>query len=101
MNSGRVFVLIILLVGGVGTIVNGTDVYVRLLYLGALLLIVAWLLTALSLHGISVERRARSHRAAVGDVFEENFEISNNSAVSNCSAVSNQLPCFANSSISY
>ncbi|HSG45663.1 MAG TPA: DUF58 domain-containing protein [Anaerolineales bacterium] len=79
MNPGRIFVLIILLVGVVGTLVNGTDVYVRLLYLGALLLIVAWLLTAISLHGVSVERRARSHRAAVGDVFEENFEISNNS----------------------
>ncbi len=81
MTSGRIFVLFILLVGGIGTAVNGADFYIRLLYLGALLLLLAWLLTALSLRGISVERRARSHRAAVGDVFEENFEISNNSRI--------------------
>ncbi|HKI54018.1 MAG TPA: DUF58 domain-containing protein [Anaerolineales bacterium] len=81
MTSGRIFVLFILLVGGIGTAVNGADFYIRLLYLGALLLLLAWLLTALSLRGISVERRARSHRAAVGDVFEENFEISNDSRI--------------------
>jgi uncharacterized protein (DUF58 family) len=68
-------------VGGVGTAVNGAVFYVRLLYLGGLLLILAWLMTALSLRGITVERRARSHRAAVGDVFEEHFEISNNSRI--------------------
>jgi len=81
VTSGRIFVLFILLVGGVGTIVNGAVFYVRLLYLGGLLLILAWLLTVLSLRGIAVERRARSHRAAVGDVFEEHFEVSNNSRV--------------------
>ena len=53
----------------------------RLLYLGALLLVLAWLLTALSLRGIVVERRARSLRAGVGDVFEEHFEIANNSRI--------------------
>lgn len=81
MTPGRIFVLFILLIGGVGTAVNGAVFYVRLLYLGVLLLLLAWLLTALSLRGISVERRARSLRAAVGDVFDENFEISNDSRV--------------------
>jgi uncharacterized protein (DUF58 family) len=61
--------------------VNGAVYYVRLLYLGALLLVLAWLLTALSLRGIVVERRARSSRAGVGDVFEEHFEIVNNSRI--------------------
>ena len=79
MTPGRVFVLFVLVVGGVGTAVNGAVFYVRLLYLGALLLILAWWLTAISLRGITLERRARSHRAAVGDVFEEHFDISNNS----------------------
>lgn len=81
MTPGRIFVLFILLIGGIGTAVNGADFYVRLLYLGALLLLLAWLLTFLSLRGITVERRARSHRAAVGDVFEEHFEISNDSRI--------------------
>jgi len=79
VTPGRLFVLLILLVGGVGAAVNGSVFYVRLLYLGALLLVFAWLLTVMSLSGIAVERRARSHRAAVGDVFEEHFEISNKS----------------------
>ena len=81
MTPGRVFVLLILAVGGIGTMVNGAVYYVRLLYLGALLLVLAWLLTALSLRGIVVERRARSLRAGVGDVFEEHFEIANNSRI--------------------
>ena len=81
MTPGRVFVLIILLVGGIGTAVNGGIVYVRLLYLSALLLILAWLMTVLSLRGVKVERQARSLRASVGDIFEEHFEISNTSRI--------------------
>ena len=81
MTPGRVFVLLVLAVGGIGTLVDGAVYYVRLLYLGALLLILAWLLTILSLRGITVERRSRSSRAGVGDVFEEHFEIANNSRV--------------------
>jgi uncharacterized protein (DUF58 family) len=61
--------------------VNGAVYYVRLLYLGVLLLFIAWLLTILSLRGVTVERRARSSRAGVGDVFEEHFEVVNNSRI--------------------
>jgi uncharacterized protein (DUF58 family) len=59
--------------------VNGAVFYIRLLYLGLLLVALAWLLTFLSMRGIQIERRARSSRAGVGDIFEEHFEISNNS----------------------
>jgi len=81
VTPGRVFVLLILLVGGIGTAVNGGTVYVRLLYLSALLLILAWLMSVLSLRGVKVERQARSRRASVGDIFEEHFEISNTSRI--------------------
>ncbi len=81
MTPGRAFVLLMLIVGGVGTAVNGGVVYVRLLYLSALLVVLAWLLTAFSLRGIKVERQARSLRASVGDIFEEHFEISNASRI--------------------
>jgi uncharacterized protein (DUF58 family) len=81
VTPGRVFVLLIIAVGGIGTMVNGAIYFVRLLYLGALLLILAWILTILSLRGLKIERRARSSRAGVGDVFEEHFEISNNSLI--------------------
>lgn len=81
MTPGRVFVLLILLVGGIGTAVNGATFYVRMLYLGVLIIGLAWLLTALSLRGIRVERRGRSLRAAVGDIFEEHYEIMNTSRI--------------------
>lgn len=79
MTPGRVFVFLILLAGGVGTAVTGGVMYVRLLYLSAILVVLAWLLTVFSLRGISVERQARSLRASVGDIFEEHFEVSNTS----------------------
>ncbi len=81
MTPGRIFVLLVLAVGGVGTAVNGGAIYVRLLYLGGLLLIAAWLLTALSLRGLRVERQARSQRGSVGDIFEEHFEVANTSKI--------------------
>lgn len=79
MTPGRILVLLMLVVGGIGTAVNGGTVYVRLLYLGILLILIAWLLAVTSLRGIRVGRQARSLRATVGDIFEEHFEISNSS----------------------
>ncbi|MEP7135026.1 MAG: DUF58 domain-containing protein [Chloroflexota bacterium] len=81
MTPGRIFVLLILAVGGVGSVVNGAPFYIRILYLGVLLIALAWLLTIFSLRGIKVERKARSLRAAVGDIFEEHYEIINSSFI--------------------
>jgi len=81
VTPGRIFVLLMLIVGAVGTAVNGATIYMRLLYLGGLLLILAWLLTNLSLRGLRVERQARSQRGGVGDIFEEHFEITNLSRI--------------------
>ena len=79
MTAGRAFVLLILFVGGVGAFLDGAVFYVRLFYIGLLLLLFAWWMAITSLRGIRVERRARSLRAAVGDVFEEHFDIINSS----------------------
>ncbi len=81
MTPGRAFVLLTLGVGGIGAVVNGSLLYVRLFYFGLLLIALAWLLTNFALRGITVERRARSLRAAVGDIFEEHFEIANSSRI--------------------
>lgn len=81
MTPGRIFVFLILAVGAVGTLVNGGAMYVRLLYLGGLLIILAWSITVLSLRGIRIERQARALRGTVGDIFEEHFEIWNDSAL--------------------
>ena len=93
MTPGRIFVLLILAVGGIGSVVNGADFYVRVLYLGILLIGLAWLMTIFSLRGIKVERRARSLRAAVGGIFEEHYEIINSSRIPTLwLEVSNQTP---------
>ena len=67
--------------GVIGTAVNGATIYIRLLYLGGLLILLAWLLTTFALRGIKVERRARAQRGSVGDIFEEHFEIMNSSRI--------------------
>jgi len=77
VTPGRAFVFLILLVGAVGTVVNGAIFYVRLLYIGSLLIAIAWLMTFLSLRGLRVERQARNQRGSVGDIFEEHFEVNN------------------------
>ncbi|MFT3894535.1 MAG: DUF58 domain-containing protein [Anaerolineales bacterium] len=77
MTPGRVFVFLILLVGAIGTVVNGAVFYVRLLYIGVLLIAIAWLMTYLSLRGLRVDRQSRNQRGSVGDIFEEHFEIYN------------------------
>ena len=81
MTPGRTFVFLILIVGGVGSFVSGAAFYVRLFYLGLLLILLAWLLTVFSLRGVKVVRRARSLRAAVGDIFEEQYEVTNTSRI--------------------
>jgi len=79
VKSARLFVLLLLAIGGIGSFVNGASFYIRLLYLGLLILALAWLMTVLSLRGVKIERRARSLRAAVGDIFEEHYEVINDS----------------------
>jgi uncharacterized protein (DUF58 family) len=79
MRAGRILAAILLLGGLVGVLVGAGEVYARFLYLGILVIGVSWLWTQFSLRGVTVKRRARSLRASVGDIFEEHFELSNDS----------------------
>lgn len=81
MKAGRILAAILLLGGLIGVLVNAGEIYTRFLYLGILIIVVSWLWTQLSLRGIFVKRRARSLRASVGDIFEEHFELSNESRI--------------------
>lgn len=81
MRSARVLAAIVLLGGLLGTLVGAGEVYVRLLYLGLLLVATSWLWARTSLRGMQVERRARSLRASVGDIFEEHYEVVNDSRI--------------------
>ena len=81
MRVSRILAALLLLVGLIGTIVDAGDIYVRILYLSVLLIVMSWAWTRTSLRGMNVKRRARSLRASVGDVFEEHFEIFNESRI--------------------
>jgi len=81
MRTGRILAVILLLGGLIGVLVGTREIYTRFLYLGALLIGISWLWTQISLRGMSVKRRARSLRASVGDVFEEHFELANDSRI--------------------
>jgi MoxR-like ATPase len=78
-NPARAFLLLLFLIGLAGSIINGAVLYVRMAYLGGLLLGAAWLWTFLSLRKIRFSRQARSLRASVGDTFEETFDLNNDS----------------------
>lgn len=81
MRASRILAAILLAGGLIGVIVDAGEIYARFLYLGILIVAVSWAWTQTSLRGMSVQRRARSLRASVGDVFEEYFELSNDSRV--------------------
>lgn len=71
----RWLLLALMLIGAVGWIVGGSDLYARLVYLGALLLIVFAAWTVLSLRGVKLKRETRNLRASMGEIFEERFEV--------------------------
>lgn len=79
MKAGRILVLILILVGILGIAVNGAAVYSRLLYLGLFLGAGGWSWTFLLGRSLQFQRSARVHRASVGDIFEERFDIVNGS----------------------
>jgi uncharacterized protein (DUF58 family) len=76
-NTGWILFFILLLVGVLGMTTTGAILYVRLVYMGVLLLVGTWIWTRLSLRSLRIMRHARSLRASVGDVFEESFELVN------------------------
>jgi uncharacterized protein (DUF58 family) len=76
-SSARYLFLTLFAASLFGVLTTGAALYTRLAYFSALLLVGSWLWTFLALRGVSLTRRARSLRASVGDIFEENFEFQN------------------------
>ncbi len=58
---------------------TGASIYYRLSYVWAGLLLISWATSRLSLQGVRASRSARTLRSQVGQIFEERFEIQNNS----------------------
>lgn len=79
VNSAQRVVLLLLAVSLLAGFIGGSPIYFRLSLLWGLLFFGGWLWSSLSLRGIGFERTARALRAQVGQVFEERFEVSNDS----------------------
>jgi uncharacterized protein (DUF58 family) len=79
MTMPQRIVLLLLAVSLFAGVATGSQIYYRLSYFWGLLFFGSWLWSAFSLRGIKLERTARTLRAQVGQIFEERFEIVNQS----------------------
>lgn len=67
--------LALIVLGGIAWAAIGNAIFIRMAYLGLVLLVGAGLWSAFLARGIRVRRDARLLRAGVGEVFEERFEV--------------------------
>jgi uncharacterized protein (DUF58 family) len=72
-------VLILLALSLFAGLATGAQIYYRLSYFWAFLYIGSWIWSVFSLRGLRLERTSRALRAQVGQVFEERFEVINDS----------------------
>lgn len=79
MTSAQRVVLILLVISLLAGFATGSRFYYRLAYLWVFLFIGSWAMSRLALRGVSFKRTARSLRSQVGQIFEERFEVVNNS----------------------
>ncbi|MBI3162390.1 MAG: DUF58 domain-containing protein [Chloroflexi bacterium] len=81
MKAGRILIALLFITGLIGVVVTGAVIYSRFLYLSVLLAVSAWVWTRWAGSGLRLYRNARVQRANVGDIFEENFEVTNNTRI--------------------
>ncbi len=76
-HAGRAALIALLAVGVFGWAISGAEVFLRLAYPAALLLLGSALWARQAIRGIHLRRTTRLLRAAVGEVVEERFEVTN------------------------
>ena len=79
MKKSSALILLLFVLSIIGVLLTNASIYTRLLYLTSLLIIGSWLWGKLSLSGVKLIRRSRSLRGNVGDIYDEHFEVNNNS----------------------
>lgn len=79
MTTGQRVVLILLGFSLLGGVITGAQIYYRLAYVWLLLYLGNWAWAKLSLRGVRLRRIARTQRAQLGQIFEERFDIYNDS----------------------
>jgi uncharacterized protein (DUF58 family) len=72
-------VLVLLILSLLAGAMSGNQLYYRLSYLWALVLVFSWAMSWTALRNVQLRRTVRSLRSQVGLVFEERFEIINSS----------------------
>ena len=81
MRAGRILLALLFIVGLLGSIFNGAVIYSRFFLISTLLAAISWVWTRWSANGLGLTKGARTLRANVGDVFEESYELVNNSRI--------------------
>ncbi len=79
MNSARIIFLVLLAISLLAGAVTGSMLYFRLSYLWGFILLGSWVMSRLALRSLLIERNARFLRSQVGQIFEERYEITNQS----------------------
>ncbi len=77
-HSSRWLLVVIIFIGLGGWVITGELVYTRLAYLGIIIAGSAGIWTIFSMRGVRLNRKTRTLRASMGDVFEEYYEIKKN-----------------------
>jgi uncharacterized protein (DUF58 family) len=77
VKIGRALVALLVCVGIAGVIVGGPAFYSRILYVGLLMTVGAWIWVHLVGRSLRLTRRPEFLRASVGDIFKEQYEIHN------------------------
>ncbi|GAB1471779.1 DUF58 domain-containing protein [Chloroflexota bacterium] len=77
MKPGRILLALIFVIGTIGALVNGAPIYSRFVYSSLLFSLTAFIWTRWVMRKISFERTSRELRANVGDMFEEQYKLSN------------------------
>jgi uncharacterized protein (DUF58 family) len=77
LTVGARIVLILLLLSLIAGVVSGEQIYFRLSYVWAVLIIVSWIWSWHILRGVKLSRKARATRAQVGLILEERIEVDN------------------------
>ena len=77
MNPGRLLVALLIVTGLVGALISGAAFYTHLFVLGLLLVAASWLWVRVVARSIRVSRKPDFHRASVGDIFKEQYDLEN------------------------
>lgn len=81
MTVSQRIVLLLLVLSLVAGLATGSIIYYRLAYFWIVLFGGGWAWSKYALRGVSLQRTARTMRAQVGQVFEERYEVFNDSRI--------------------